>query len=156
MRRRDREVIDICKIRDIIDSCHCCRLGFVDDGQVYIVPLSFGWEENDGRFIFYFHGASQGRKAKLIKTCPNVGFELDTGYALRGETEACTYTAAFKSVIGNGTVRPVDNQVEKIHGLDRLMAHCAGERNWHYEEKMLAEVFIFRLDVESLACKEHL
>ena len=39
MRRKDREVTDSQKIREIILSCRCCRLGFYDNGQVYIVPL---------------------------------------------------------------------------------------------------------------------
>ena len=39
MRRKDREVTDSQKIREIILSCRCCRLGFYDNGEVYIVPL---------------------------------------------------------------------------------------------------------------------
>ena len=59
MRRKDREVTDSQKIREIILSCRCCRLGFYDNGQVYIVPLDFGYYENNGRHVFYFHGAKE-------------------------------------------------------------------------------------------------
>ena len=47
MRRKDREVTDSQKIREIILSCRCCRLGFYDNGEVYIVPLDFGYYENN-------------------------------------------------------------------------------------------------------------
>ena len=43
MRRKDREVTDRGMIHEIIDRCMCCRIGFNDEGQVYIVPLSFGY-----------------------------------------------------------------------------------------------------------------
>ena len=57
MRRKDREVTDSAKIDEIISSCDVCRLGFNDNGRVYIVPLSFGFENDGGRRIFYFHSA---------------------------------------------------------------------------------------------------
>ena len=43
MRRTDREITDAEKITQIIQTCHCCRLGFCDNGAVYIVPLNFGY-----------------------------------------------------------------------------------------------------------------
>ena len=70
MRRKDREVTDSQKIREIILSCRCCRLGFYDNGEVYIVPLDFGYYENNGRRVFYFHGAKEGRKYRLTEKSP--------------------------------------------------------------------------------------
>ena len=52
MRRSDREVTDPKQIRDIIDHCTCCRLGFWDGQEVYILPLNFGYEEADGKRVF--------------------------------------------------------------------------------------------------------
>ena len=42
MRRQERETKDREAIARIITSCACMRLGFQDNGQVYIVPLNFG------------------------------------------------------------------------------------------------------------------
>jgi len=44
MRRNDREVNDEMKIDSIIKSCDCCRLGFVENNEAYILPLNFGFE----------------------------------------------------------------------------------------------------------------
>ena len=45
MRRKDREVTDIAKIKEIMRNCNACRVGFADGDKVYIVPLSFGFTE---------------------------------------------------------------------------------------------------------------
>ena len=78
MRRKDREITDKDKIKEIISACDCCRLGFNDNGKVYIVPLNFGFIEKNGEYTFYFHGAKTGRKHDIMKVNNCVGFELDT------------------------------------------------------------------------------
>lgn len=67
MRRKDREITDSLRIADIINRCTCCRIGFYDDGEIYVVPLNFGYEVKDDSYVFYFHGAKEGRKIDLTK-----------------------------------------------------------------------------------------
>ena len=62
MRRQDRAVTDPEKIQAVIDDCEVCRLGFQDGRGVYVVPVNFGHALENGRHIFYFHGAQEGRK----------------------------------------------------------------------------------------------
>ena len=122
MRRKDREITDREKIKEIISSCDCCRLGFNDNGKVYIVPLNFGFIEKNEKFIFYFHGAKTGRKHDIMKENNNVGFELDTNHRIYGKDDvACTYTSAFQSIIGTGKVFIVENYDEKVQGLIEIM-----------------------------------
>ena len=155
MRRTDREVTDSEKIRDVITACHCCRLGFSDQGQVYIVPLNFGYEEADGRRIFYFHGAPEGRKIQLIRAGNPVGFELDTDYQLKEAPEACGYSARFRSVIGTGRVSLLEEPEEKIHALRCIMGHYTGRKDWEFPAVAVEKTAAFRLVVEELSCKEH-
>ena len=156
MRRKDREVTDPARIADIISRCTCCRIGFCDGGEVYIIPLNFGYEAKDGSYVFYFHGAKEGRKIDLIQSSPRVGFEMDTNYALHEAGDiACGWSARFQSVIGNGVVSIVSDAGEKRHGLSLLMAHNAGERMWSFDEKRVNAVAVFKLEVTSLSCKEH-
>lgn len=179
MRRKDREIADPRTIREVIDRCYCCRIGFWDQGEVYIVPLSFGYEETEGVLRFYFHGAKEGRKIGLICETPEVGFELDTGYQLHKAEIACGHSAAFQSVIGNGRIRMVEDIEEKKKGLALLMEHSTKgaekrdgkgikgtdkedgtadveKKAWKFDQKSLEAVCVFRLDVEKLSCKEHL
>ncbi len=158
MRRNDREVTDRQAIIEIIESCKCCRIGFQDDGEVYIVPLNFGFEYNGQRLVFYFHGAKEGRKIDLIAKSPHVGFEMDTNhevYAKSNNGTACTYSARFQSVIGTGKVSMVCDSNEKKHGLLLLMKHTTQKSEWAFDEKMLNAVAVFKLEVEKLNCKVH-
>ena len=155
MRRNDREVTDPARIADIISRCACCRIGFCDDGDVYIVPLNFGYETRDNTYVFYFHGAKEGRKIDLIQKKPRVGFEMDTNYALHEADIACGWSARFQSVVGSGVMSIVSEPEEKKRGLSLLMAHNAGERMWSFDEKRVNAVAVFKLEVTSLSCKEH-
>ena len=155
MRRTDREATDPGKIRAVIDSCTCCRLGLCDDGKAYIVPLNFGYAERDGRYVFYFHGAQEGRKLDLIRRTGWAGFEMDTDYKLNGSETACGYSARFRSVIGTGKVSIVEDPAEKREGLRLIMHHLTGREQWTFDERMLAAAAVIRLEAEELSCKEH-
>lgn len=156
MRRKDREILDTEKIKTMITSCQCCRLGLNDEGQVYIVPLNFGYTELDGVYTFYFHGAKEGRKIDLIRKNNNVGFELDTNYKLNISDVACGYSARFQSVIGTGKITFVTTKEEKNTALLEIMRHCTGKKEWEFSEDMLNSVCVFKLSVDELSCKEHL
>ena len=155
MRRADREITDHGTITDIIRRCHCCRVGFADGDGVYIVPLSFGFEEAEGRCAFYFHGAPEGRKADLIGACPTVGFELDTDYALNQSGSACGFSCRFRSVIGTGVIRPVTDPAEKRQGLACIMGHLSGRADWDFPDQTVRSTAVFRLDVADMTCKAH-
>ncbi len=153
MRRTDREITDEGKIKDIIDRCTCCRIGFNDNGKVYIVPLNFGYLKNENNYIFYFHGAIEGRKINLIKTAPNVGFEMDTNHKLQEAESACAYSASFESIIGNGVVHLVTEVEEKNLGLSLIMEHNTGKKDWIFDGKMVNVTAVFKLEVTELSCK---
>lgn len=155
MRRNDREVTDPARIEDIISRCACCRIGFYDDGEVYIVPLSFGYEAKGDAYVFYFHGAREGRKLDLIRKNPRVGFEMDTDYALHEADAACGYSARFQSVIGNGVMSIVSEAGEKKRGLSLLMEHNTGKSGWSFDDRAVSAVAVFKLEVTKLSCKEH-
>lgn len=155
MRRKDREVTDPLRVADIISRCTCCRLGFYDDGEVYIVPLNFGYEREDDTYVFYFHGAKEGRKFELIQKSPDVGFEMDTNYALMTADLACNYSTQYQSIIGNGVLSIVSEPAEKKLGLSLIMEHNTGKQDWELDEKMLNTVIVFKLVVYKMSCKEH-
>lgn len=156
MRRKDREITEQERIDEIIRACHCCRLGFCDQGKPYIVPLNFGYTKRDGTRVFYFHGAKEGRKIDCIRRSGWAGFEMDTHYKLNESEKACGYSARFRSVIGGGRISIVETAEEKREGLQVIMRHLTGKDQWEFEEKMLEVVCVFKLEVEELSCKEHL
>ena len=155
MRRKEREVTDPERIEDIIQACDCCRIGLVDEGRAYIVPLSFAYVREGGKSCFYFHCASQGRKLDIIRRNPLAGFELDTRYQLREAEKACGYSCRFQSVIGSGQITIIGDREGKQKGLNHIMGHYSGRSDWSFDERMVDAVTVMRLDIEELSCKEH-
>lgn len=155
MRRKDREVTDEKKIMEIISQCYCCRLGFIDKGAVYIVPLNFGFEKKATDYVFYFHSAMEGRKIECMKTGNPVGFELDTNYQLQEAKNPCAYSAAFQSIIGTGKIVILTDAKEKSYALSQIMYHNNCKIDWQFSPKMLAKLAVFKLLVTELSCKEH-
>ena len=155
MRRKDREVTDPETIDRIIRQCDCCRLGFADGRDCYIVPLNFGFVWEHGKRVFYFHSAREGRKVDLVRQIGRAGFELDTGHHLQVGDAACRCTMDFESVIGTGTVAMVEDPEEKRMALLAILAQCTGRDTWALPELVEKSVCIFKLTVEELACKVH-
>jgi nitroimidazol reductase NimA-like FMN-containing flavoprotein (pyridoxamine 5'-phosphate oxidase superfamily) len=63
MRRKDRKITDRAEIEAIIAKAQVCRLAMADKDRPYIVPLSFGYEDN----TLYFHSANTGKKIDILK-----------------------------------------------------------------------------------------
>lgn len=156
MRRKDREVTDPVKIREIITACDCCRLGLQDGDRPYIVPMDFGFVERDGRYILYFHSAKEGRKIDLIRRTGWAAFEMDCGHEWVLGPRACDHTSRFQCVMGGGPVTLLETEEEKRTGLSAILAHITGKDLWEFGEAALKETQVFRLDVEDLSCKVHL
>lgn len=155
MRRSDREVHDSETIRTIIERCHCCRLGLVEEGLAYIVPLNFGYAYEDGMHRLYFHSALEGRKIRLMQENVRVSFEMDTNYQMHRHEIACEYTARFQSIIGHGHVNFLHTKEEKIHGLHMLMHHNTKSYEHEFSDDMIERVAVFCLTVDAMTCKEH-
>ena len=152
MRRKDREITDQNVIEDFIKKEQILRVAFYDEGDIYIVPVNYGYSYDES-YTFYFHGAKAGRKYELAKKTPNVGFEIDGKYSLIEGQEACDCSATFQSVIGTGILSLVDDNADKIKGLNAIMKQTTSKNDWHYSNEMLEAVAIFRLDVDKLSCK---
>jgi nitroimidazol reductase NimA-like FMN-containing flavoprotein (pyridoxamine 5'-phosphate oxidase superfamily) len=73
MRRKEKEMDSLVEAEVVIRNSLVCRLGLSDDNRPYVVPLSFGYENN----TLYFHSASEGKKVEILKKNSNVCFEFD-------------------------------------------------------------------------------
>jgi nitroimidazol reductase NimA-like FMN-containing flavoprotein (pyridoxamine 5'-phosphate oxidase superfamily) len=153
MRRNDREVKDKALIEQFIAKEQIIRIAFYDNGDLYIVPLNYGFIYENDKYVFYFHGAKAGRKFELSKSSPMVGFEIDGEYELLQADVACNYSAKFQSVIGTGLLSIIEDYEEKIKGLNVLMNHISGKSEWDYSKDMVNAVAVFRLEVDKLSCK---
>ena len=153
MRRSDREITDISAIEDFIRSEKIMRVAFYDSGDIYIVPVNYGFQRTGSGYALYFHGAEAGRKYELAKTSPKVGFEIDGRFRLLESETACGFSAEFQSVIGTGRLFLIEDTDEKKAALDCIMGHQTGRIEWSYTDGMLGKTALFCITVEKMSCK---
>lgn len=154
MMRKDREVTDINELLSIIQECHICRIGMQDEQGLYIVPLNFGYEYNEGQLNLYFHSAKVGRKIDALKQNNNVCIEMDCDHRLIEGEKACDYSFGFKSIIGNGKAYFVEDYEQKIKGLNLIMHHET-QRTFDFDEKMVNIVSVIKVCVHEFSGKYH-
>jgi nitroimidazol reductase NimA-like FMN-containing flavoprotein (pyridoxamine 5'-phosphate oxidase superfamily) len=151
MRRREREIQDEQVIRDILEKGLVCRLGLCDGQQPYIVPMSYGYRDRR----IYFHCAREGRKIDIVKSNDRVCIEVDIDARVIPGEAPCRWTAKYKSVIGFGRARIIDDEKEKKAGLDVIMAHYGGSGG-DYDEKSLQRTSLIEVVLESMTGKQSL
>ncbi|MFI3272936.1 MAG: pyridoxamine 5'-phosphate oxidase family protein [Pseudomonadota bacterium] len=155
MRRSDLEVQDLQAIQTSIGRCRYCRLGLVEHGMAYIVPLNFGYAFEDGKHLLYFHSALEGRKIRLLQENPQASFQMDANYKMYSHEIACEYSARYQSIIGHGSVHFIQSPEDKIRALRTIMLHNTKTAEHTFSNAMLERVAVFCLTVDELTCKAH-
>ena len=186
MRLFKREVKEADKLRQIVEQCDVVRIGAVDEEGMFIVPVNFGYEmeeyagtqstenadtrnvgtrdvdvgneeaEKKPKLRLYFHSAGKGRKAEAFAKNPRVAIEMDCGHELIRGDYACSYSCAFYSIMGNGSVHLVTDREEKVRGLTLLMEHIEAPEKIAFDEGMLERVNVYRIDVDTYTGKMRL
>ena len=155
MRRQDRRITDPAMICAVLDKCRTLHLGLVEDGRVYIVPLNYGWTEENGRYILYAHSAAEGRKIDLIRGGADVGFEMETGVEYFDADTARGWGNRYESIIGEGRATLLETPEEKRQALAAIMAHYSARKDYTFEDAMVNLVQVIQIDVTALSCKIH-
>lgn len=153
MRRSDRELKTTEEIIDVLKSGTVIQIAFIDNGEPYIVTLNYGYVVDGEAIKLYFHSATAGRKIECIKHNPNVCFSIAICDPLIKGENACGYGMKYRSVVGYGEIRIVENSEEKISALNLLMKQYTGKDSWEYDNKMLEITTVSCLDVERITGK---
>lgn len=149
MRRAEKEIKDRQTTESILERATVCRLGLCSHGVPYVVPLSFGYEDKR----LYFHSAPEGRKIEIVKDNPNVCFEVDVDEEYVPADVPCNWTVKYRSVIGFGKARLVEETEEKRKALDVILGHYA-RAPFEYPEGAVGKVAVIEVEVESLTGKQ--
>ncbi|MFN8239934.1 MAG: pyridoxamine 5'-phosphate oxidase family protein [Bacteroidales bacterium] len=153
MRRKDREIADTILINSIIERCDVCRIAFAVDNMPYIVTLNFGYIPG-AEPVFYFHCAREGRKLEMMAMNSQVCFEMDTDHKLTKGPVGCDWGMQYSSVVGYGRLTTVNEEDERIRGLDAIMKHYGAQGPFNYKDKVLSNTLILRLDVTEITAKQ--
>jgi len=150
MRRNDRALNNE-QCRALLARAGVCRLALHDPKQdvPYIVPLTYGWQEE--RLVF--HAAVTGRKLELIRLGGRVAFEIDLHSEVVAAEKACDWTVKFASLLGAGQVRILEDDVEKRQALEVLMRHHGYNGDMELPAAALRGTAVFELNIEALSGK---
>lgn len=155
MRRQDRKVTDATVVQSVLDQAEVVHIGLYDKGQVYVVPLNYGWSEKEGKYTLYCHSAHEGRKIDLIGNGVCVGFSMECGVKVVGAPAACDFSTCYKSIIGDGQASLVQTLEDKRAGMQAIMAHYSHQEHWDFPDPLLKQIQVIRIKVENLSCKVH-
>lgn len=104
----EREVKDLVLIEEMLKMFNIVNVGINgDDGYPYVVPLNFGFEVKDNKFIFYTHFMKRGLKVDLIKKNPKVCLEF-SAFNDFPDHKYKGHCHDYRSVIAKGTMKLID------------------------------------------------
>ena len=152
MRRYKREVQDTRQIRRLLEECQVLRIGTMDQEGMFIVPVSYGYEYEDGSLRFYIHSAGEGRKVQAFRQQERVAVELDCADGLIRGDYTCQYSMAFRSLMGSGKICLLSGP-EKLRGLKLLMRHTAPESRISFSDEMVEAVHVYAIRMEEFRVK---
>ena len=153
MRRNEREISDFQVINEIISNADVCRIALADGNIPYIVTLNFGFTGNPAGKL-YFHCSNEGRKLDMIKKNSYVCFQMDTDHQLYKGEKGCDWGMKYSSVVGYGSISIITEHEEKKAGLNYIMAHYGGEKEYSYDDDILGRTTILSLDIKEMTGKK--
>ena len=152
MTKRERQITDPARIRGILDQAKVLHLGLCVNNEPYVVPMNYGYTEEDGHLVIYLHSAVRGKKLDMIRENPNVFFTLECDLQPFEGHLPCQYGLAYSSVMGKGHGRIVEDVEEKKRAMSILMKTQTG-KDFFFEDRLVSVVAVIRIDVEEYTAK---
>lgn len=149
MRRKDKEIDNKEKIEQILEKSAVCRIALCDQGRPYLVPMNFGYQNH----CLYLHSASEGRKVEILRRNNSICFQMDCGVELVKADQPCKWGMKYSSVIGSGKARFIEDYQEKIMALDVIMQKYDPGRIFHYDEQIVRDLTVLKVEISELTGK---
>jgi len=115
----DRETIDA-----ILDEGLICHLGFVVDGQPYVIPTIHA---RDGD-VLYLHGSPGSRMLRELKQGIDVCVTVTLLDGLVLARSVYNHSMNYRSAVVLGRAREVTDRTEKLHAMERVVEHVVPGR----------------------------
>ncbi len=150
MRRNDKRITNEDVILDMLHRADVCRLAFSAGNIPYVVPLNFAYKDQS----IYIHSAAEGKKIEYLKKNNLVCFELEDQASIIPGDKACNWSIKYRSVIGYGHIHIIEDRKEKIAGMNIIMKKFAGTDTHVYDDSLLNQMVILRIDISDLSGKQ--
>jgi nitroimidazol reductase NimA-like FMN-containing flavoprotein (pyridoxamine 5'-phosphate oxidase superfamily) len=152
VREADRAVYDRAAAYKILDEGFICHVGFVADGQPFVIPTGYSRVGDN----FYFHGSAASRMLRRVDEGVPVCVTVTLLDGLVLARSIFNHSMNYRSVVILGTAHAVTDPQEKLEALRLLSEHIIPGR-WaesrQPNEKELKATSILKLPIEEFSAK---
>ena len=152
VREADRAVYDREAAYRILDEGFLCHVGFVADGQPFVIPTSYGRKDDS----LYIHGSAASRMLRQMKESVPICVTVTLLDGLVFARSIFNHSMNYRSVVILGKATLVDDPREKIEALRLLSEHIIPGR-WadsrQPNERELKATYVLRLPIEEFSAK---
>jgi len=152
VREPHRGVYDREAVYRILDEAFLCHVGFVMDGQPFVIPTSYGRRDAN----LYIHGSAASRTLRQMKEGVPVCITVTLLDGLVLARSVFNHSMNYRSVVILGKATLVDDPKEKLEGLKVLSDHILPGR-WNDSrqpnEKELKATSLLRVPIEEFSAK---
>jgi uncharacterized protein len=152
VREPQRAVYDREVVYQILDEAFLCHVGFVAEGQPFVIPTSYG---RDGDLL-YIHGSAASRMLRNLDQGLPVCVTVTLMDGLVLARSLFNHSMNYRSVVVLGTAALVDDPAEKLAALRALSEHIIPGR-WEDarqpNEKELKATSVLRLWINEFSAK---
>ena len=142
---------DLQQVEEILSKAKFLRLGLSDSDIPYIVPMAFGYKGN----AIYLHSSQKGKKICILEKNSRVCFEADVETEVMTSDDPCKYNVRYRSVIGHGQAKFLEDNNEKVEGLTILSEHYGKKGPFEFEEWKVNRLCVIKIEIEMMTGKEN-
>jgi uncharacterized protein len=152
VREADRAVYDREAAYRILDEGFLCHVGFIADGQPFVIPTSYGRKDAN----LYIHGSAASRMLRQLKDGVPVCVTVTLLDGLVLARSVFNHSMNYRSVVVLGKATLVEDAEEKLEALRLLSEHILPGR-WadarQPNERELKATSVLRLRIEEFSAK---
>jgi nitroimidazol reductase NimA-like FMN-containing flavoprotein (pyridoxamine 5'-phosphate oxidase superfamily) len=152
VREAERAVYDRAAAYRILDEGFICHVGFVVDGQPFVIPTGYGRVGDD----LYIHGSAASRMLRNLDQGVAVCVTVTLLDGLVLARSIFNHSMNYRSVVVLGTAVAVQERAEKLEALRLLSEHILPGR-WvesrQPNEKEIRATLVMRLPITEFSAK---
>lgn len=152
VREPQRAVYDRETVYRILDEGFICHVGFIVDGQPFVIPTSYGRKDA----ALYIHGSAASRMLRNMKEGVPVCVTVTLLDGLVLARSVFNHSMNYRSVVVLGMASLVDDPDEKLKGLHAISEHILFGR-WaearQPNEKELKATSVIKLPIQEFSGK---
>jgi nitroimidazol reductase NimA-like FMN-containing flavoprotein (pyridoxamine 5'-phosphate oxidase superfamily) len=152
VREPQRAVYDRETVYAILDEAFLCHVGFVADGQPFVIPTSYGRKDRN----LYIHGSAASRMLRNLKDGVPVCVTVMLLDGLVLARSVFNHSMNYRSVVVLGKATLVDDPGEKLAALHALSEHIVPGR-WNDSrqpnDRELKATSVLRLPIDEFSAK---